>query len=140
MPKSLSSCVLIFNNNHILGCQAWGNRRAGYDLPKGKIESGESKLDAVIRECKEETNIDLDINQLRYLGKYGYKKDKDLEVYITNQYVDITKCLCIHTFEYLGILRPEMIGYKWISLDNISEFYPKLSKVIDKVLGDINGV
>ncbi|MCX6822730.1 MAG: NUDIX hydrolase [candidate division SR1 bacterium] len=70
---SIGTFAIIFNEkNEILFCH-----RRDYDvwnLPGGKVESGESPRDAVIREVKEETGLDVQIQEL--LGVYS-KANKD---------------------------------------------------------------
>lgn len=53
-------------------------RRGKWDLPKGKIDEGEKKRDAAVREVEEECGIDVDISGEK-IGKtyhiYRYKGD-----------------------------------------------------------------
>lgn len=130
--KHISVGIVIINDHKILGCEAFGNRKFGYDLPKGKQEPGESFLDTAMRECYEEIGINLSINKLVYLGQYAYRKNKDLVLYKTQEVIDITKCNCISTFEFNGNQVPEMINYKWI--DDVSEFYPALRPILSTIL------
>lgn len=51
-----------------------------WSIPKGKLESGESYLDAAIRETYEETNINFNLTtgkiMFHYLGQTTYKSKK----------------------------------------------------------------
>ena len=57
-----SAYGIVIKDNHLLVCQ----RRAGYDLPGGRLILGETSDVAVIRETREETGIV--VNQPRLVG------------------------------------------------------------------------
>ncbi len=80
-----------------------------YDIPKGKINPGETILDCAKRECEEESGIAIDDSQI--IG-YPYV-DNGLWVYsaITNQEP------CISPNPITGIVEHE--GYKWLSREEI---------------------
>ena len=62
-------CAVIINKNkEILCCQRPNNKKIGlfYEFPGGKVEKGESKEEAIIREIKEELLVD--IKPLKYIG------------------------------------------------------------------------
>ncbi|CAF0943796.1 unnamed protein product [Brachionus calyciflorus] len=43
-----------------------------YELPSGKVENGEDSIEALKREIKEETNLNV-VSVIRYLGHFDYK-------------------------------------------------------------------
>lgn len=52
-----------------------------WDFPKGHIEEGETEVQTAIREVKEETNIDVEVNEnYRYTIEYSPKEDVMKEV------------------------------------------------------------
>ena len=52
-----------------------------WDFPKGHVEDGETEIQTAIREVKEETNIDVEINEkYRYTIKYSPKENVIKEV------------------------------------------------------------
>ncbi len=53
------------------------HRNGKWDLPKGKIEEGESPEVASVREIKEETGVDSRINNLLCITYHSYKIDKE---------------------------------------------------------------
>ena len=54
-----------------------------YNLVGGKIEQGETGIEAAYRELYEETNIDKDDINLVYIADFKYfMSDKELEVYV----------------------------------------------------------
>lgn len=68
--KQEKSCgaVVIDNNKVLLIKHVLGH----WDLPKGHMENGETEVQTAIREIKEETNIDTEINEkYRYTIEYS---------------------------------------------------------------------
>ena len=67
----------IFNCNHevLLLKQSYGDKRWG--LPGGGVEKGETLYEAIIRECKEELNVNITVEALT--GFY-YHKEFDVHV------------------------------------------------------------
>lgn len=65
--RNAVKCYLIKDNRVLITKYKSGNKKEGYyDIPGGKIESGEKPEDAAIREMKEETGID--VKNLIYKG------------------------------------------------------------------------
>ncbi len=69
------------------------NLKGEYYLPKGKLEPGESQVEAAFREIKEE--VGFDSTQIRYIDlcdtiNYGYELDDNRT---------LSKDLCINVFE-----------------------------------------
>lgn len=56
--------VLLFDENYekILLVKNWGERSSYYTLPGGAVEEGETLKEAAIREVKEETGLDVNVN------------------------------------------------------------------------------
>lgn len=55
--------LIIYDNKMILAHPSKKSLKAGtYTIPKGKLEKGETYLDAAIRETKEEIGIDINID------------------------------------------------------------------------------
>ena len=91
-----SAFVLITDSEFFLSHLRAKDKKIG--LPGGKIESGESPLNAAIRETKEEYNIDLDQNNLEELGYveyngsklylFKYKVDKKTFNKFVNKFID----------------------------------------------------
>ena len=79
MKKEKScGCIVINDKNEILlihhNVGHWG-------FPKGHVEEGETEVQTAIREVKEETNIDVEVNEeYRYSIKYSPKQDVIKEV------------------------------------------------------------
>lgn len=61
--------ILLDGNKVFMTSRPDGKAMAGYwEFPGGKIESGESNMDAIIRELHEELSIDVDQKSCKYLS------------------------------------------------------------------------
>lgn len=71
-------CIVINNENEVLLI----HHNAGHwDFPKGHVEDGETEVETAIREVKEETGIDVKINEeFRYTTEYSPEEDVIKEV------------------------------------------------------------
>ena len=71
-------CIIINDRNEVLLI----HHNAGHwDFPKGHMEEGETEVQTAIREVKEETNIDVEVNEeYRYSTQYSPKEDVIKEV------------------------------------------------------------
>ena len=93
-----------------------------WSIPKGRIDKGETELEAAYREVKEETNIDLRnyVGKVIPLGKETYKHGR--------------KTLSGFVFEYNGTFKeklscqsfvsekfPEVDRYKWVTFKKAFE-------------------
>lgn len=63
---------LIFRNGQLLVCQRHGSAEfpLKWEFPGGKVEAGETDLDALRRELKEE--LDIEIRDARLLSRYAH--------------------------------------------------------------------
>lgn len=69
MKKEKCCGCLIIKNNKILLVKEYNGSFWGF--PKGHVENGESEVETAIRETKEETNLDVRVDDTkRYISKY----------------------------------------------------------------------
>lgn len=103
-----------------------------WDLPKGKKDDHESPLEAVIRECWEETGFNLKpfMAELKDLGAYAYPRKKEPERGLHLFYLKLNNAFDIS--ELSGQLTNnsmlEMDRFAWVSLE-------KIEKTLNKKLG-----
>ena len=122
---------IIDENNKILIVHPTNAKDTIWSIPKGRLDNGETELEAAYREVNEETNIDL----LNYegkiipLGRAKYKKRR--------------KILCAFVFEYNGIFKeklkcktfvkrkfPEVDKYKWVTFKKAFELIHETQQIL----------
>ncbi len=126
MGKTLAAGIFIIrDDNKLLICHPTNHAADFWSIPKGKIESDETAVQAAIRETHEETNIDLSEYKLLAeleMVNYSHKK-KALFPFICyepcNKSIDFNsfdiKCNSNVAEERGGF--PEMDDYQWVTLD-----------------------
>ena len=78
--KKVKSCgCIIIENNKVLLIQ---QRKGNWGFPKGRVEKNETESETALREVKEETNLDVKIEDLNktYKDSYFTKKNESKEV------------------------------------------------------------
>lgn len=73
---------IIRENGKVLVCQRKKSARYGlkWEFPGGKVEEGESPLECLSRELKEELNINPEITDLYFRQEYTYPDSSSFEV------------------------------------------------------------
>lgn len=128
--KQEKSCgaIVINKNNKILLV----HHNAGHwDFPKGHVEEGETEEQTAIREVKEETNIDITINnKYRYTTSYSPKENVMKEVvYFLAQNIDEDKKPQLE----------EVSEVKWFTLEEAMNTitYENSKEILNKLKKDI---
>lgn len=137
--KEISCAIVIKNSNdEILGCHTTGKKwkEGSFDLPKGHQEIGENPLDTAIRECLEETGLDLknEKSKIIDLGIFKYTATKVLHIfYIEMEIPDLDTLKCESTFtDPWGRERPEVNGYAKIGVTERNLFFKSIENVLNK--------
>jgi len=65
----LSGCIIVNEKKEIL--VLFRKKHGHYELPGGKVEQGETIEQAALRECKEETGVNLEL--IRYIGHEDFE-------------------------------------------------------------------
>lgn len=139
--KTLSCGVLILNSkNQILGCKPFGKFDGRNDIPKGKMEEGETPIKAAIRETFEESGLYLDGLGMEDIGQFPYSAKKDLYLFkLKMEIEDLSILNCTSYFKLNGCEFPEVDGYEWIDIKDIDRrFYRSLVPILNKLLKDVN--
>ena len=123
--------ALIWDKDKFLICQRPAHKARGllWEFVGGKVESGETKEQALIRECQEELNITLAVDDEFMDALHEYP---DILVHLTVFNATILK----------GV--PEKLEHndiKWITPSEISnyEFCPADVEILHKILEVTNG-
>ncbi len=120
--------ALIWQGNRFLICQRPPHKAQSllWEFVGGKVEPGETDEEALIRECREELNIDIAVGTL-YME-------------VIHQYPQQTVCLRLYFAEIVqGIPRLlEHTDLQWITLAEIPlyEFCPADRTILDRLRGE----
>lgn len=108
--------------------RSYGEFQDMWEFPGGKIEVGETKEEALIREIKEE--LELDINNLEYLTTVEYD--------YTSFHLTMHCFICEICGGSLNLNAHN--DAKWVSLDELEsqDWVPADVEVVEKILGVIN--
>ena len=116
---------LIWKDGKFMICQRPENKARAllWEFVGGKVEKGESREDALVRECKEE--LDVTVNPL------------DVFCTVDHVYPDITIRLVLFNAEIVSG-EPKLLEHadlKWISADDIDnyEFCPADKEILEKI-------
>ena len=107
MKELFVVAAIIKKDNKILATQrGYGEFEGLWEFPGGKIEDGETKEEALIREIKEELNADIIVEKFAL----------DLEWQYPNFYLYMScfECVLESDIELL-----EHMGARWLSLDEL---------------------
>ena len=117
--------ALIWNKGEFLICQRPANKARAllWEFVGGKVEKGETKEQALIRECKEELNITISVGEVF--------------MEVTHKYSDITVHLTLFNATILQG-KPERLEHndiKWITPLEIEkyEFCPADEEILEKI-------
>jgi 8-oxo-dGTP pyrophosphatase MutT (NUDIX family) len=147
MSERTVSCgvILLDPNGRVLLAHATDTTH--WDIPKGQGEEGESPCDAALRELREETGIALAPERLKDLGRFPYRRDKDLHLFaarVAEGEVDLAQCVCTSMFPSRkdGSMIPEMDAFRWAAPLELSQYASKsLTRLFETTLSltDLHG-
>lgn len=123
--------AIIINEGKLLTIKKYDYNKFMNILPGGGQEPGETLKEAVIRECREEIGVEVEVNELlfvsEYIGKNHEHAQWDSETHVV---VHLFSCTPPSDLSKIGKgiePDPDQIGIEWIRLDELSNsnFYPK---------------
>ena len=117
--------ALIWDENRFMICQRPAHKALGslWEFVGGKVEPGESKEEALIRECREELGVTVDVGEIF--------------MEVTHQYPDIT----VHLTLFSASIRegvPQKLEHqdiRWITAEEIGKFSfcPADTEILEKL-------
>ena len=103
--------AIIFYNNQVLLVK---QQKGFWGFPKGHVEDGETEVETAVREVKEETNVDIVVEEnLRFENHY-----------ITDTNIDKTVIFFVaHPIDNMNIIAQEVEikDIKWIDIHKVEE-------------------
>ena len=94
-----------------------------WELPGGKVEQGENFADALVREIKEETDLDVEVGDFceAFQNDYSHKRTVQLMMYLEDAKGNVK-------------ISEEHTGFMWASLEKIKtlEISTSLEKLLKK--------
>nr|WP_232071148.1 NUDIX hydrolase [Paraburkholderia pallida] len=127
MNGKIVSCgiVLLDPAGRVLLAHATGTGH--WDIPKGQGEPGETEAQSALREMVEETGIAIDASRLVDLGRFAYRRDKDLHLFAARAQaaeLDLSQCRCVSLFprRYDGVMIPEMDAWLWVAPADVDQY------------------
>lgn len=126
--KEASSMAIVICENKVLLLK---NQDEKHVIPKGHIETGETSIEAAIRECFEETGVTITKSEcIGSLPQFSYSFNGANFKYLTNQEFNeifrtnrIDKTVDVFVFEINDFRKPNVTeryftGCEWIELEN----------------------
>lgn len=104
--------ALIWDADKFLACQRSAHKARGllWEFVGGKVEAGESKEDALVRECKEELDVTISV--------------EDVFMEVTHRYPDITVHLTLFNAS-IASGQPKRLEHndlRWITVNEIDAY------------------
>lgn len=129
-PEATVGAVILNSEDKVLICKSnkWNKE---YVIPGGHIEAGKTMEEALIREVKEETGLDVYQIEIIAINESIYSKSFQNKKHFI--FVDF---ICRSDSNEV-ILNEEAQSYQWIDLNQIEEY--NLEKFTAKLLKEIRG-
>ncbi|CAD8072420.1 unnamed protein product [Paramecium sonneborni] len=110
--------IVVKDNNVLLVQEKNGQRRGAWGTPGGLVDQKESIIEAVIREVKEETNLDCKVEDVLYFREMHDARFGKTDLYFA------FKLQCLDEAQ-IKICEQELMDYRWVPIDQILDFLKK---------------
>ncbi|MEO4052875.1 NUDIX domain-containing protein [Solibacillus sp. CAU 1738] len=132
-PIRVRASALIIQNNCVLLVEFNDEKGLHYNLPGGGVEEGETLIEAVKREAREEASVEVNVGNVAFLYEYA-PQTVNSKYGTVHSLTTIFECTLKHAEEARLPLIPDenQTGVKWIHLDDLHEIilYPNLCEKI----------
>ena len=133
-PPLATSCGTLVVNpaDRLLLCHV--THTAKWDIPKGMQDPGESTLEAAMRELREEAGIGFAPERFFDLGRFDYRPDKRLHLYLVRAGVELASlehlaCSSFFAHHTSGEATPEVDGYRWAARTEVAKLcWPRMAQ------------
>ena len=122
--------ALVWDGDRFMICQRPAHKARGllWEFVGGKVEKGESKADALVRECKEELDIIVE--------------PRDIYMELVHEYPDITVRLTLFN-SVIKSGEPKLLEHndiRWITASEIGQydFCPADEEILRKIIEDFS--
>lgn len=140
-PLPISCGTLVINDEgQLLLCHV--TNTAKWDIPKGMQDSGETTLQAAMRELREEAGIAFDAARFEDLGGFAYRRDKRLHLYLVRAGAELGRleqlaCTSFFPHPVSGLPTPEADGYRWAGRDELTALcWPRMGQLLVSLAWD----
>ena len=124
--KKQAAGIIITNGVSLVMGHSTGNKH--WDIPKGRLDDGETEIDAAIRETQEESGLIFSKEGLIELGMRTYGKDRELTLFlaIVHQLPDPSTLNCSSMVHWDGYDPfPELDQFKLVEWAKIADYVTK---------------
>lgn len=118
VQKVIAGC-LVLNNNKVLIIQRSSDEHMlpnKWEFPSGKKEPMEKVEDAAVRECKEETNLDVEV--VKPIGVFNFGWERENEIRDATEIVFLVKIKGSANVK----LSDEHQNFAWIGIGEINKY------------------
>ena len=132
-PIRVRASALIIKNDAVLLVEFDDENGLHYNLPGGGVETGETLIEALKREAREEASVDMEVGEVAFIYEYAPFKNMDKYGSI-HSLTTIFDCALKEGAEPSISLTPDpnQTGVKWIPLNELSQvvLYPNIREEI----------